>query len=156
DMLAWMDMSARISNPLWASLDAIAAGEEVIWQVPHSARTFSCLRFTAGNDRELVVLRELSSDREPLARHQERHRARTTETLFYFLVHDLRTLLAAITFNLKAMDDCVETEDDLTLARCVEDSESAVAELQATVDTLVDLARTGSPAATEIDVREIV
>src|SRR4029079_11159916 len=122
----------------------VAAGDEVVYQVPHSTRTVICLRFSVGTDRELLLLREIAPDREQLSRHSERHRARTTETLFYFLVHDLRTLLASIAFNLKTMDDCTRNGDITTLSRCVDDCESAVDELQVTVDTLVDLARTGS------------
>lgn len=156
EVLAWMDMSKRVALPLWANLDGVEAGDEVVYQVPHSTRTVICLRFAVGTDRELLLMREIAPDREPLSRHSERHRARTTETLFYFLVHDLRTLLAAISFNLKTMDDCTHSGDITTLSRCVDDCESAVAELQVTVDTLVDLARSGRSPSGELDVQSVV
>jgi signal transduction histidine kinase len=148
----------QLPPALWAQLERAPDGEAVIWSSNGSTgRMLCCTRYPVGDDQQLLVMREMTLQHEPLAQQLQRHRARTIEMLVFLLAHDLRAPLAAIALDLDTLHGrWAEPGEDSAMRESLEDSLRATAQLRETIDALVELVRIGPPRPTDLRVAEVI
>lgn len=142
---------------LWARLADAPSGQPVIWSSSDSTgRIFGCTRYPVGDDRILLVMREITLQQELLAQQLHRHRAKTVEMLVFLLAHDLRAPLASIVLNLDMLQDRCEFGEGSFVRDSLDESLHAATQLRETIDALVDLVRVGPPRATDLRIAEVI
>jgi signal transduction histidine kinase len=145
----------RLPDNLWSKLEESPTGEAVI-SSDSTGRILGCTRYPVGDDRLLLVMREITLQQELLAQQLQRHRAKTVEMLVFLLAHDLRAPLASIVLNLDMLQERCKPSDDSFVQQSLEESLQATAQLRETIDALVDLVRLGPPRATDLRVSEVI
>ncbi len=158
DILTRIGGTARLlPSTLWAQLERAPIGEAVIWgSAASTGGILGCTRFPVGDDRLLLVMREITLHQELLAQQLQRHRARTVEMLVFLLAHDLRAPLASIALNLDMLQQHWEPADDSFVRDSIDESLHATAQLREVIDALVDLVRVGPPRATDLPVTAVI
>jgi signal transduction histidine kinase len=146
----------RLPATLWSKLENAPTGEAVIWSSSTSTgRILGCTRYPVGEDQVLIVLREITLERELLAQQLQRHRAKTVEMLVFLLAHDLRTPLASIVLNLDMLHEHWPGGDGF-VRQSLEDCLQAAAQLRETIDAVVELVRLGPTRTSDLAVAEVI
>lgn len=147
----------HLPSTLWARLEHAPVGEPVIWSSNDSAtRILGCTRYPVGDDKMLLIMREITLQQELLAQQLQRHRAKTVEMLVFLLAHDLRAPLASIVLNLDMLHERCDPTAGSVVRDSLDESLHAASQLRDTIDALVDLVRVGPPRATDLRVADVI
>ena len=146
----------RVPSDLWRLLEGAPTGEAVEWRPPGARQTvLGCTRYVAARGSYLLLMREVSAKNHALSQRVQRERLASTERLVASVAHDIRSSVASVVycsdFLLSAGGDIAPT----VMAETVRDLASASANLQVTVDSLLDYANLGPNVCLPVSLREV-
>ncbi len=147
---------ARVPRELWRLLERTATGEAVEWRAtgsPHEV--LGCTRYAAAPGTFALLLREVSAKRLALAERLERQRQELTERLITAVARDIRGAVASVVYSADFLSSGGVIPPEL-LSEAVRDIAKASANLQQTLDALLDYARLGPSVAVAVPLREVL
>ena len=145
---------ARLPTGLWHDLTDALLGEAIEWHVDQ-VDDLGCTRYPLGEDRYLLLMKELGARDRSLAIRLHRQRLQATGQLMASIAHDLRTALASVML-----------ETDLLIATGLADRNSSMEALErvrsssyrlrSTIDGLLEFSRGGGTEASDCHVGEVL
>lgn len=144
----------RLPAELWAAVCATPLGQSADWRAAREIGGLSFSRLGAGQQRYVLILRELNTRGEDLARRLHRQRLEITGRLVAMIAHDLRVPLSSILFNADAGLERPLKEDEVGLV--LRDIRAAADTIRASIDALLDFACLGGAQSTSVDLCAVV
>jgi signal transduction histidine kinase len=144
-----------LPESLWQTLTEAPLGEPIEWHPEESEeRWLGITRHRVGDDALLLLMRELTDAHKELGRRLQRQRLESIGRLVAGVAHDLRAPLANIMFGASVLADiCAELSPAELREKLVQITDAA-ARQQATISSLLDFARIGPPAKTDLSLDE--
>jgi signal transduction histidine kinase len=132
-------------------------GVSVMWRPRAEAdAVLGCTRYPMGDDRRLLLMREITEQQRALSKRMHRQRLEETGRLAAVMAHDLRSPLSSIVYNV----DLLQTRaGELSMASAREllhETQLAADQMRRTIAGLLDFVRLGPPVTMTQSLREIV
>lgn len=151
-----LGIGEQLPQNLWAALGTRAAGSAVEWRPPIAAEgTLGCSRYGLGQDRFLLVMREISELQLQASHRLQVHRIETAARLVALVAHDLRAPLATLVLNMDVLCHGWQQLGPDDVEACITACNQATEHLRATIDGLVDFARVGPTVAGPLDLASV-
>lgn len=154
--------AGRLPRPLprglWTVLADNPEAAPVVWHASSGSDTLclGCSRYGLGDDRVLLLMREIGDSQQDLARRLHKQRLETTGRLVASLAHDLRTPLAAMVFDTESAAQAAMSGDRAEVQGALGRVRAAATRLRQFIDGLLDFARTGTTTARPVSLATIV
>jgi two-component system, NtrC family, C4-dicarboxylate transport sensor histidine kinase DctB len=150
-------LPSAVPPDLWRLLERTATGEAVEWRPLGLAHeVLGCSRYPAASGGYLLLMREVSSKRLALSERIHRQRLELTERLVASIARDLRSSVASVVYSADFLNGCGEGIEPAVLAETVKDISKASANLQQTLDALLDYAHLGPSVSLGVPLREVL
>jgi signal transduction histidine kinase len=148
---------ASVPTELWRLLERTPTGEAVEWR-PTGARqaVLGCTRYIAARGSYLLLMREVSAKHVALSERLNRQRLDSTERLVASIAHDIRSSVASVVYSADFLEVSGSAIAPTALTETVRDISKASANLQLTVDALLDYARLGPSVSVPVQLREVL
>ncbi|MGH9886489.1 MAG: two-component system sensor histidine kinase NtrB [bacterium] len=160
-LMARFQLASTLPAPLPADLARELAsapfGVPIIWR-PRTEldAVLGCTRYALGDDRRLLLMREITEQQRALSRRMHRQRLEETGRLAAQMAHDLRSPLSSIVYNV----DLLQTGGvDLSSANAREllrETQIAADQMRRSLAGLLDFVRLGPPVCATQSLRETV
>ncbi len=146
-----------VPTELWRLLERTPLGEAVEWR-PTGARqgVLGCTRYAAARGSYLLLMREVSAKHVALSERLHRQRVDSTERLVASIAHDIRSSVASVVYSADFLEVSGSAIAPTVLSETVRDLSKASANLQLTVDALLDYARLGPSVSVPVQLREVI
>ncbi len=142
---------------LWRLLERTATGEAVEWRpLGLGNEVLGCTRYPAAPGSYVLLMREVSSKRLALSERLHRQRVDSTERLVASIARDLRSSVASVVYSADFLSVRGGSIEPATLAETVRDISKASANLQQTLDALLDYAHLGPSVSVPVPLREVL
>jgi signal transduction histidine kinase len=146
-----------IPSDLWRLLEGAADGEAVEWRPHgHSSEVLGCTRYPGAPGSFVLLMREVSSQRQALSERLHRQRLDSTERLLASIARELRSSVASVVYSADFLHGRGTAIEPAVLAETVRDISKASASLQQTLDALLDYARLGPSISVPVQLREVL
>jgi len=150
-------LPSAVPPDLWRLLERTATGEAVEWRPLGLAHeVLGCSRYPAASGSYLLLMREVSSKRLALSERLHRQRVELTERLVASIARDLRSSVASVVYSADFLNGRGEGIEPAMLAETVKDIAKASANLQQTLDALLDYAHLGPSVSLEVSLRDVI
>lgn len=149
----------RLPRGLWTALTDNPEAAPVVWRASSGSSAPLCLgcsRYGLGDDRVLLLMRELGDHQQDLARRLHKQRLETTGRLVASLAHDLRTPLAAMIFDTESAAQAAMNGHRGEVQGSLDRVRAAAMRLQQFIDGLLEFARTGTTTARPVSLATVV
>ena len=131
-------------------------GVPIMWRPrAESDEVLGCTRYPLGDDRRLLLMREITEQQRALSKRMHRQRLEETGRLAAVMAHDLRSPLSSIVYNV----DLLQTragELSSSARELLHETQIAADQMRRTIAGLLDFVRLGPPITTTQSLREIV
>jgi signal transduction histidine kinase len=150
-------LPAQLPADLARELASAPFGVPIIWR-PRAEldAVLGCTRYALGDDRRLLLMREITEQQRALSRRMHRQRLEETGRLAAQMAHDLRSPLSSIVYNV----DLLQTRcGDLSTASAREllrETQIAADQMRRSIAGLLDFVRLGPPVCVTQSLRETV
>lgn len=150
-------LPAQLPADLARELASAPFGVPIIWR-PRTEldAVLGCTRYALGDDRRLLLMREITEQQRALSRRMHRQRLEETGRLAAQMAHDLRSPLSSIVYNV----DLLQTRGgDLSAASAREllrETQIAADQMRRSIAGLLDFVRLGPPVCATQSLRETV
>ncbi|MEO8900419.1 MAG: HAMP domain-containing sensor histidine kinase [Polyangiaceae bacterium] len=146
-----------VSPDLWRALERENVGETVVWRPPGSRQdVLSCTRYYAARGSYLLLLIEVSAKHARLAERLHRQQLSVTERLVASIAHDIRSSVASVVYSADFLEVGGGALAPTVMSETLSDLTKASANLQLTVDALLDYARLGPSVSVSVSLREVL
>jgi len=160
ELIARFQLAAELPAFLPADLARELAntpfGVPIMWRPrAESDEVIGCTRYPLGNDRRLLLMREITEQQRALSKRMHRQRLEETGRLAAVMAHDLRSPLSSIVYNV----DLLQTragELSASARELLHETQIAADQMRRTIAGLLDFVRLGPPITTTQSLREIV
>ncbi|HYP88079.1 MAG TPA: HAMP domain-containing sensor histidine kinase [Polyangiaceae bacterium] len=151
------ELPSPIPADLWRLLERTATGEAVEWRPLGLANeVLGCTRYPAAPGGYVLLMREVSSKRLALSERLHRQRIDLTERLVASIARDLRSSVASVVYSADFLNGRGDGIEPAVLAETVRDISKASANLQQTLDALLDFAHLGPSVSVPVQLREVL
>jgi signal transduction histidine kinase len=149
------DLPPQLTPELARELAITPFGVPIIWRRGGSDAVLGCTRYPIGDDRRLLLLREITEQQRALSQRMHRQRLEETGRLAALMAHDLRSPLSSIVYNV----DLLQTRGgDLSSASAREllhETQLAADQMRRTIAGILDFVRLGPPVVSTRTLRAI-
>jgi signal transduction histidine kinase len=146
-----------VPGELWRLLERTATGEAVEWRCPEAPHeVLGCTRYAAAPSSYLLLMREVSSKRLALSERLHRQRAEMTGRLVAGIARDIRSSVASMVYSADYLNVSGAAIAPEQLTEAVRDISKASADLQQTLDAVLDYARLGPSVAVPVQLRDVL
>lgn len=148
---------APVPPELWRLLERTPNGEAVEWRPPgarHEVLGFT--RYFAARGLYVLLMREVSQKQIELSERLHRQRVDTTERLVASIAHDIRSSVASVVYSADFLNVSGSSIAPKVLSETVRDLSKASANLQLTVDALLDYAHLGPSVSVPVQLRDVL
>jgi signal transduction histidine kinase len=150
-------LPVAIPGELWRILERTASGEAVEWRPPGLANeVLGCTRYPAAPGSYVLLMREVSSKRLALSERLNRQQKDFTERLIASIARDLRSSVASVVYSADFLNVSGPGIASGVLQETVRDISKASANLQQTLDALLDYARLGPTVSLPVPLRDVL
>lgn len=150
-------LPVAIPGELWRILERTASGEAVEWRPPGlSNEVLGCTRYPAAPGSYVVLMREVSSKRLALSERLNRQQKDFTERLIASIARDLRSSVASVVYSADFLNVSGPGIASGLLQEAVRDISKASANLQQTLDALLDYAHLGPTVSVAVPLRDVL
>ncbi|HYQ18200.1 MAG TPA: HAMP domain-containing sensor histidine kinase [Polyangiaceae bacterium] len=151
------ELPSPVPADLWRLLERTATGEAVEWRPLGLAHeVLGCTRYPAAPGSYVLLMREVSSKRLALSERLHRQRLDLTERLVASIARDLRSSVASVVYSADFLNGRGDGIEPTVLAETVRDISKASANLQQTLDALLDFAHLGPSVSVPVQLREVL
>jgi signal transduction histidine kinase len=148
-------LPANLPADLWRLLEKTAIGEAVEWRPPGSRRdVLGCTRYAGADGVYVLLMKEVSAKHLALAERLKRQQADFTERLVASIAHDIRSSVASVVYGADFLNG--SGLDPGVVSEAVRDISKASANLQQTVDALLDYAHLGPSVSVPVALRDVL
>jgi signal transduction histidine kinase len=150
-------LPAQLPADLARELASAPFGVPIIWR-PRAEldAVLGCTRYALGDDRRLLLMREITEQQRALSQRMHRQRLEETGRLAAQMAHDLRSPLSSIVYNV----DLLQTRcGDLSTASAREllrEAQIAADQMRRSIAGLLDFVRLGPPVCATQSLRVTV
>ena len=146
---------APVPAELWRLLERSPMGEAVEWRPPGARQeVLGFTRYFAARGLYVLLMREVSAKQIALSERLHRQRLDTTERLVASIAHDIRSSVASVVYSADFLNVSGSGIAPSALSETVRDLSQASANLQLTVDALLDYAHLGPSVSVPVLLRE--
>lgn len=150
-------LPAPIAPELWSLLEGCAVGEAVQWRaVGDTDLLLGCTRYRCGDDKWLLVMREISEKQTALAQRFHQQGLESLGRLVATTVHDLRAPLSSVIFGIDVLATRAGELSQERMTEIVSDVRTAAFHLRSTIDCLMDFVRLGPPQPGEVSIKQVL
>jgi signal transduction histidine kinase len=150
------DLPAPLAPDLARELAATPFGVPIMWRPRVGLdAVLGCTRYQMGDDRRLLLMREITEQQRALSQRMHRQRLEETGRLAALMAHDLRTPLSSIVYN---VDVLAARSGELSATSARElliETQLAADQMRRTIAGLLDFVRLGPPVTSVQSLREI-
>jgi len=148
-------LPAPVPPELWRLLERSPNGEAVEWRPPGARQeVLGFTRYFAAHGLFVLLMREVSAKQIALSERLNRQRVDTTERLVASIAHDIRSSVASVVYSADFLNVSGSSILPTVLSETVRDLSEASANLQLTVDALLDYAHLGPSVSVPVLLRE--
>jgi signal transduction histidine kinase len=142
---------------LWRLLERTATGEAVEWRPPGLAHeVLGCTRYPGAPGSFVLLMREVSSKRLALSERLNRQRLDHTERLVASIARELRSSVASVVYSADFLNASRGSVTPTALEETLRDISKASANLQQTLDALLDFAHLGPSVSVPVPLRDVL
>ncbi|MEO6600315.1 MAG: HAMP domain-containing sensor histidine kinase [Polyangiaceae bacterium] len=146
---------APLPAELWRLLERSSNGDAVEWRPPGARQeVLGFTRYYAARGFSVLLMREVSAKQIALSERLHRQRIDTTERLVASIAHDIRSSVASVVYSADFLNVSGSTIAPTQLSETVRDLSKASANLQLTVDALLDYAHLGPSVSVPVLLRD--
>ncbi|HEY0190680.1 MAG TPA: HAMP domain-containing sensor histidine kinase [Kofleriaceae bacterium] len=114
-----------------------------------------CTRYQMGEDRDLLLMREITEQQRALSRRMHRQRLEETGRIAALMAHDLRTPLSSIVYNVDVLASRAGELGSATAQELLHETKLAADQMRRAIAGLLDFVRLGPPVTSVQSLREI-
>jgi len=150
-------LPSAVPSDLWRLLERTPTGEAVEWRpIGLAHELLGCSRYPAAKGSYLLLMREVSSKRLALSERLQRQRLEQTERLVATIARELRSSVASVVYSADFLHNRGDEIEPGVLAETVKDISKASANLQHTLDALLDYAHLGPSVSQPVSLRDVL
>lgn len=150
------ELPAPLAPDLARELAATPFGVPIMWRprVELDA-VLGCTRYQMGDDRRLLLMREITEQQRALSQRMHRQRLEETGRIAALMAHDLRTPLSSIVYNVDVLTARAGELSAATARELLHETKLAADQMRRTIAGLLDFVRLGPPVTSVQSLREI-
>jgi signal transduction histidine kinase len=146
-----------VPGELWRLLERTPTGEAVEWRCPGAPQeVLGCTRYTAAPSSYLLLMREVASKRLALSERLNRQRVELTGRLVAGIARDIRSSVASMVYGADYLNVSGPGIPRQQLTEAVGDIAKASADLQQTLDAVLDYAQLGPTVCVPVQLRDVL
>jgi len=159
-LIARFQLAGTLPAPLPADLArelaATPVGVPVVWRPrADDDAVLGCTRYMLGDDRGLLIMREITEQQRALSHQLHQQRLRDTGRFAALMAHDLRTPLSSIVYNVDLLQHRVAELQTATARELLRETWIAADQMRRTIAGLLDFVRLGPPVSGATALREV-
>jgi signal transduction histidine kinase len=114
-----------------------------------------CTRYQMGDDRGLLLMREITEQQRALSQRMHRQRLEETGRIAALMAHDLRTPLSSIVYNVDVLTARAGELSQASARELLHETKLAADQMRRSIAGLLDFVRLGPPVTSIQSLREI-
>jgi signal transduction histidine kinase len=151
------ELPAALPADLARELANTPFGVPFMWRPrAESDAVIGCTRYPLGDDRRLLLMREITEQQRALSKRMHRQRLEETGRLAAVMAHDLRSPLSSIVYNVDLLQNRSGDLSSTSARELLHETQIAADQMRRTIAGLLDFVRLGPPITTTQSLREIV
>jgi signal transduction histidine kinase len=151
------DWPVQLPPDLARELANAPFGTSIMWRPRAEAEAvLGCTRYPLGDDRRLLLMREITEQQRALSKRMHRQRLEETGRLAAVMAHDLRSPLSSIVYNVDLLQSRAGELSTAAARELLHETQLAADQMRRTIAGLLDFVRLGPPVTTTQSLREIV
>jgi two-component system NtrC family sensor kinase len=151
------ELPATLPADLARELANTPFGVPIMWR-PRTelGAVLGCTRYPLGEDRRLLLMREITEQQRALSQRMHRQRLEETGRLAAVMAHELRSPLSSIVYNVDLLQTRAGELASPSARDLLHETRSAAEQMRKTIAGLLDFVRLGPPVITIQSLRDIV
>jgi signal transduction histidine kinase len=151
------ELPASLPVDLARELANTPFGVPIMWRPrTEQGAVLGCTRYPLGEDRRLLLMREITEQQRVLSERMHRQRLEEIGRLAAMMAHDLRSPLSSIVYNVDLLQTRAGELASASARELLHDTRIAADQMRRTIAGLLDFVRLGPPVTTTHSLREIV
>jgi signal transduction histidine kinase len=151
------ELPASLPVDLARELANTPFGVPITWRPPAELdAVLGCTRYPLGDDRRLLLMREITEQQRALSERMHRQRLEEIGRLAAVMAHDLRSPLSSIVYNVDLLQTRAGELASASARELLHDTQIAADQMRRTIAGLLDFVRLGPPVTATQSLREIV
>ena len=149
-------LPAPLAPDLARELSSTPYGVPIMWR-PRAEldAVIGCTRYQMGDDRGLLLMREITEQQRALSQRMHRQRLEETGRLAALMAHDLRTPLSSIVYNVDVLSTRAGELGAASARELLHETKVAADQMRRAIAGLLDFVRLGPPVTSVQSLREI-
>lgn len=150
-------LPAPLPPDLARELASAPFGVPIIWR-PRTEldAVLGCTRYALGDNRRLLLMREITEQQRALSRRMHRQRLEETGRLAAQMAHDLRSPLSSIVYNVDLLQNGGVDLSSASARELLHETQIAADQMRRSIAGLLDFVRLGPPVCATQSLRETV
>jgi signal transduction histidine kinase len=150
------DLPAPLAPELARELAATPFGVPIMWRPKVELdAVLGCTRYQMGDDRRLLLMREITEQQRALSQRMHRQRLEETGRIAALMAHDLRTPLSSIVYNVDVLQTRAGELSTVAARELLHETKLAADQMRRSIAGLLDFVRLGPPVTSIQTLREI-
>ncbi len=159
-LLSRFQLASKLPAPLAPDLARELAstpfGVPITWRPKTELdAVIGCTRYQMGEDRDLLLMREITEQQRALSRRMHRQRLEETGRIAALMAHDLRTPLSSIVYNVDVLATRAGELGAASARELLHETKLAADQMRRAIAGLLDFVRLGPPVTSVQSLREV-
>jgi len=159
-LLSRFQLASALPAPLIPELARELAstpfGVPIMWRPKAELdAVIGCTRYQMGDDRDLLLMREITEQQRALSQRMHRQRLEETGRIAALMAHDLRTPLSSIVYNVDVLATRAGELHTASARELLHETKLAADQMRRAIAGLLDFVRLGPPVTSVQSLREI-